>query len=144
MMQKQSTIRKTVMKMTNKRFPVPDHTLGILIFVAWVSLFFADTVAKKIEEFVDSDPWFYVELEVDGNTIYYFRDIQKWLHGHWTAIVQGRDDTWPTGWASICDATGEFTYRPETSGTISMSYEYFFDDECCVKPGMLLRPTVDS
>ncbi len=112
---------------------MPDKILGAILLMAWVSLFFADTVAKKIGDMWVSEPWFSVELSIENDTIYYSRNIRRWLHGRWTAEVQRKNALWPNGWEGVCNASGKFTYKPERSGTVSMSYNYFFDGDC-VRP----------
>lgn len=116
--------------MTHKRFHVPDSVIGILIIVAWVSLLFADTISKKITAIIDDEDWMYVELDIEGSTINYTRDIKRWLHGPWTAVIQQRNPDWPNGWEGICNASDTFTYKPDRAGVVKMSYGFFFNYKC--------------
>lgn len=118
--------------MSNKR-------LGIMIVAGWLALLLAKPIADTFDNLTTAQPWFNVELELEGDQMIYTREINRWLRGDWTASVQI-----PAGegrWMSICSGSGRSIYRPDASGTVHRDFETFTGG--CIEPAGRYRLCAD-
>ncbi|APX23205.1 MULTISPECIES: hypothetical protein [Salipiger] len=117
---------------------VSNRTLGVMLIVSWLALLLFQPLTEAWDDRPSQRPWIDVSLQLDGDHVLYTRMIKRVLRGDWTARVQISTGE---GWRTVCDDSGAWTYRPETSGTLSMTFDRFTGG--CPQPSGAHRVCVD-
>lgn len=120
------------------RINVPNMNFGYILVLAWIGLLFVKPVSEMIDDATTDQPWFDMQIEIGDGTVDYSRTINRWMRGIWVASVMV-----PSGdsWRGVCAGDGRYTYRPETSGSVNMAFEYFTGG--CAQPSGPHRVCVD-
>ena len=101
---------------------VPNLSLGVLIVIGWIAFLLTEPIARLVDDHTTPQPWFSAAMALGPDAVHYDRTINRRMRGEWTAVMQIQNGD---EWIGECDRSGRWTYRPETSGAVSMSFDRF-------------------
>ncbi|QDP61598.1 MAG: hypothetical protein Tp138OMZ00d2C19078261_59 [Prokaryotic dsDNA virus sp.] len=117
---------------------VSDKIFGIMLLISWAAILSVKPLAEVWDDRPSQRPWINVDLSIEGEDVVYSRVIKRMMRGEWTSYVQLR---FGDSWRSYCYGSGDWTYRPETTGEIRMSFLDFTGG--CVQPTTEHRTCVE-
>lgn len=116
-----------------------QKSVWVFLLLGYFTLLFADPIADRWDDLSTDQPWIDVEVALlDSGNVQYERQINRWMRGEWTAVVQVADGD---GWRGICSRSGYYTYRPAMSGVTYLDFAYFTGG--CAQPDGRHRVCVD-